>query len=196
MDTRMLEGELVNWSVLNSGFEPRRSYIGLSGIGDCERLIYERFREGQMSNVKDMLKTRISYELEAALVERLKKLGKYQEGEEILLHGGLVQGHTDGSIGKDLLEIKTVPNEAALPQEGKLSHRNYWQVQAYLHYTKRIYAHVVVLARDSGLIRVVGVKYRPDLGEEIEAKVERLVKAIREYEKPGCSCGRCSDGQK
>jgi len=159
MRTSDLQAELLDWSVKNSGFEPGRDYIGLSGIGDCERQIYDRLRNGQRASIDEQLKTRISYELEAALIERLTAMGLYQPGETISLHGGLIQGHTDGLIaGREILEIKTLEKAQFFPSNGIPSRRIAWQVQAYMHFLKRPWTHVVYLARDSGAVFCIGVK--------------------------------------
>jgi hypothetical protein len=192
MKTNDLQAELVDWSVKNSGFEAGREYIGLSGIGDCEMEIYDRLRNGQRASIDAQLKTRISYEMESALVERFKAMGLYQPGETISLHGGLVQGHTDGLIaGREILEIKTLEKAVFFPSAGVPSRRITWQVQAYMHYLKRPWCHVVYLARDTGGIFCLGVKYDPRLGERIDAKVRLLVKAVKMVQRPRCTCGHC-----
>jgi hypothetical protein len=194
-----LQRMVLNWTVLHSGDErgvALRGYIGLSGIADCERVIYERVIFGRNPSLDEHLKFRIGYELEAALIERLTAMGIYFPGETIDLYDGLVQGHTDGVIqGGDLLEIKTIPAENFLPQRGKLPAKTYWQVQAYLHFLKRQRAHVVYLCRDSGLVQVYPQRYQRDtMGVQIQAKVDRLVEAVRALQKPECTCGRCNRG--
>jgi len=200
MRTVDLQRELVDWSVRNSGFDAARDYIGLSGIADCERVIYDRLREGQRASINEQLRTRISYELEAALVGRLTAMSLYYlPGETISLHGGLVQGHTDGSVShngqepQEILEIKTLERETWLPVNGLISRRVAWQVQAYMHYLKRRYTHIVYLARDTGAILCLGLKYDLVFGGKIQAKVELLVKAVQETKRPRCTCRRCKE---
>ena len=183
-----LKDALMNWTVLNSGHQ-NREYIGLSGIGDCEMLIYDRVRRPEKPSVDEHLKFKVGYEFEALVIERLKALKVYQAGEVISLADGLVQGHTDGRIGGDILEIKSVPAGRFLPVEGKLPHRVFWQVQAYLHYLERQWCQVLYIARDTGAICTVGIRYREEIGQEIEARVARLVAAVLNYERPACSCG-------
>jgi hypothetical protein len=194
MFSKDLQRGLIQWTVAYSGHEAQRHYIGLSGIGDCERVIYDRFRQGTRATVEDHLLCRLSYELEGRLVERLKEMGVYSVGEEIVLFDGLVQGHTDGVIGRqDLLEIKTLAQERWIPEGRKLPGRVFWQVQAYLHYTGRKYGHIVYLARDTGLIYTTGVSYSEGVGRKIEEKVGRLVEAAMAYSRPACTCGRCEN---
>lgn len=192
MQPRDLESALVNYTVRFSGHHERRSYMGLSEVGGCERIIYEHYRRGYSTvSVQQRLVTKISFELEAALVERLTAMGIYQAGPEISLHGGLVQGHPDGLVSGDLLEIKTAAMEDHFPEGGRLSRRVFYQVQAYLHFLDLKNAQVLYLARANGAICVVGVRYAPPIGREIEGSVERLVRAAREHREPRCTCGKC-----
>ena len=192
MLSKELQTKLINYTVLHSGHQEKRGYIGLSEIGLCEQVIYDRYQHGNHASLGDHLKCKLGYELEAALVERLTEMRLYSPGETIELYDGLVQGHTDGVLGGvDLLEIKTVPLDAFLPSDRRLPTKCFWQVQAYLHFTRRKWAHVVYLSRESGLHQVIGVTYREAMGVKILAKLERVVEAVRETERPECGCGRC-----
>jgi hypothetical protein len=53
-------------------------------------------------------------------------------------------------------------------------------------------AHVIYLARDTGAISVVAVKYNPGVGRQVREKVDRLIQAVVGYERPGCTCGKCA----
>src|SRR4030067_1308848 len=93
-----LESALVNWSVQNSGHQQRRAHIGLSSIGDCPAVVYERYIQGQTLSVDEHLKMRLAYELEYALVARLRGMGGYQTAEPISLYGGLGEGPPEGLV--------------------------------------------------------------------------------------------------
>ena len=195
-----LQKRLVNWTVANSGHDERRHYIGLSGIWDCPRVIYDRYFQGQHANVARHMLTRLSYEIEDILVRRLSEMGIYGACREIVEFDGLVKGHPDGMLAgrsvpmhnglADLVEIKTVALESHFPE--RLPRRVYWQVQAYMHYLGRKWAHVIYLARESGLVKVIPVRYSPEMGARVEAKVKRLVVAVRDVARPECECGKCS----
>jgi hypothetical protein len=192
-----IQTALVNWTVTHSGHENNRSYIGLSGIGDCDRICYDRYFHGSPAHgVNGHLLCRISYELEAALIERLKASGLYTPADPISLYDGLVQGHPDGFINSfvdhDLLEIKTVAEEQHFPKNGRVGRRIYRQVQAYLHYTKRKRAQVLYLARANGALAVVTLGYNPTVAFEIVGKLEHLVQAVKNVRQPNCTCGRCA----
>lgn len=186
-----LQAAIINWTVKNSGFEDHRAYIGLSGIGDCEQVIYDRYFGGQFATIGDHLMCRLGYDLEHKLIERLGDLGMYTPGETIELFNGLVQGHTDGRIGEALLEIKTLEREDWLPRDGRIPRRHYQQVQAYLHYTQREFAYMVYLARDHGCVTVEGIRRNATVGTSIAEKVQRLVDAVHNHQRPECSCGKC-----
>jgi hypothetical protein len=185
--------DLVCWTVQHSGFDEVRPYIGLSQIGDCERVLYDRaISNGRIISEAEHLRTKLSYELEAALIERIRGMGLYLPGEAISLHDGMVQGNTDGRIGEDILEIKTVSYEAHFP-DGKLPRRVWWQTQAYMHYLRRRETIILYLSRADGKLRVYPVRYSDDYGERIEEKVEKVVQAVRELVRPDCACGECAD---
>ncbi len=187
-----LQMALINWTVANSGYENQRAYIGLSGIADCPQVIYDHFMHGNKPNgINGHLLTRISYELEADLIRRLTALNLYKPAKEISLYDGLVRGHPDGIIDGDLLEIKTVAEEDHFPREGKLPRRVYWQVQAYLHFSKLRHAQIIYLARANGALKVIPIHYNPSLALDIVNKIDMLVEAVRSYKRPDCVCGRC-----
>ena len=187
-----LQRQLTNYIVMHSGHDRRRPYIGLSGIGECEAEIYDRYVHGTPASIEEQMTTAISYDLERALIEKLKKLRLFKEGPEIVLYNGLVQGHTDGMVGRDLLELKTIEREQWFP-EHHLPFRIFYQVQAYLHYLNLSWCQVVYLARDTGAVRVYGIRQDERKGEEIAQKLDRLVTAVTNMVRPECSCGRCKE---
>jgi hypothetical protein len=189
--TADLQRQLVNYIVEHSGYEPHRRYIGLSGIGDCEQVIYDRYIHGTPATISERMKTAISYDLERVLIEKLGKLHIYQPGEEITLYNGLVQGHTDGWIKDDLLEIKTIEKEEWFPQN-LVPFRVFCQVQAYLHFLEGVkFAQVLYLARDTGAVQIKGIRRHLQTGEDIGWKLKRLVEAVKFMQRPECTCGRC-----
>jgi len=190
--TTDLQRQLVKYIVEHSGHDAHRRYIGLSGIGDCEQVIYDRYMSGTPATVNERMKTAISYDLEQALIEKLTALRLYRPGEEISRLYGLVQGHTDGWIRNDLLEIKTIEREEWFP-ESRVPFRVYMQVQAYLHYLNTQFAQVIYLARDTGAVQVYGIRRDERRGEEIESKLVHLMSAVMTMNRPECTCGRCKE---
>lgn len=185
MLSRELQDAVIQWTVRHSGHIARRGCIGLSQIAESETILYRSYFDNDYREIEEHLKFRLSFELEEKLIERLGNMGLYSPGEEISLYNGLVQGHTDGVIEKrDILEIKTVPLQSHLPHNGRVSAKIFWQVQGYMHFLERRWTHVLYLARESGLIRVVGVGYDRKVGAQIQEKVERVVAAVVEGAEP------------
>lgn len=187
------EKNLLSYTVAHSFHEDQRDYIGLSGIGNCDRVIYDGYKNGNHVGDFKKLLHRMAYELEASLIYRISELGIYEPGKEISLYGGLVQGHTDGFVNGDLLEIKTIEREEWIPVPGRLPNKVFYQVQAYLHYLTIDRVHVVYLARDTGAVRVIGISYKPMFGKRIEEKLDRIVAAVRNNICPACTCGKCGE---
>jgi len=187
-----LQKKLVNYIVMNSHHDPHRCYIGLSSIADCERVIFDRYLHGNQATITEKMRCSLSYDLEALLIQKLRAMRTYSASETITLYDGLVQGHTDGRIGRDLLEIKTISTEQGFPEQ-HVPFRVFYQVQAYMHYLNVKVTQVLYLARDNGAIRVYGVFYSKAKGVEIAEKVERLVTAIKEMKRPECTCGKCNN---
>jgi hypothetical protein len=191
MKSEELEDRLTRWSCANSGRDERRGYIGLSGISDCPRVIYERFFNHIPISPREALRTRLSYEIEESIKNRLRAMGIYGEGKEIKLHGGLAQGHTKGEIDGDLLEIATVPLEEYLPED-MVPTRKYWQIQSYLHYGGYTDAQVIYFARNSGDFKILNIAPNHSIIEKIERKVELVVRTVKEHKAPKCQCGKCT----
>jgi len=194
MKSTDLQRTLTNYIVKNSRHEAHRAYIGLSGIADCEAIIYDRYFHGTPATINGHLKTSLSYDLEADLVSKLSLLKLYRPAPPIELYDGLVLGHPDGKIDDDdLIEIKTVERETWFPEVPHLPNKVFYQVQAYMYYGGYRRAHVIYLARDTGALRVIGVTQSTPIAQRIEDKLARLVEAVHLVQRPACSCGKCED---
>lgn len=192
MQSQHLQNAIVDYTArVSSRHVERCNYIGLSGIADCERVIYDRYMFGDPHGVPARLKDALGYDLEADLIKRLVEMGLYRPVTGISLHDGLVQGHPDGEVGGDLLEIKTISLAAWLPEPPRLPTRIFYQVQAYMAYTGYHRAHVVYLARDNGELRVIGTTQNISIGQKIDEKIARLAAAVRSNTRPACTCGKC-----
>lgn len=187
-----IEKLLIQWSVKNSGYDEHRDYIGLSTIGDCPCLIYNRYFNRTGISTAEHLKTRYAYEIERLIKERLQQIGLYSPGKEISIHGGLVRGHTDGKIGGSLLEIKTLPRTEYLPTSPMhISTKIYWQIQAYMLYGGYSVTTLIYFARDDGQFKVMVVSRDESLQSQIDQKIVSLVEAVQKQNPPACECGKC-----
>ena len=143
-----LQDQLIAYIVRESRHIENRGYIGLSAIGDCPRVIYDRHMTGDHVSPEARIKHAWAYNIEGIMTEYLMQMGLYRRVSEICLHGGLVQGHPDGEINGELLEIKTVEVSNFLPIPPRLPNRVFYQVQAYMHYLGYKRCHVVYISRD------------------------------------------------
>jgi hypothetical protein len=197
MDAKGLQDYLIRWTVENSGHEDctKRNRLGLSSMAGCDQEVYDQARNGRVMSEEEHLRTRLSFELQEAIVNRLRKMGIYGEPEEINLYGGTVMGHTDGTVhwrGETaLLEIKTVAQTSHFPLPGRLPGKVYLQVQAYMHYLGYRSAVVIYLSRATGEVGVYHVRYSQSTGKNLEDKVVRLREAWESGHRPDCTCGVC-----
>lgn len=190
MRSEELQRRLTDWSVINSGYDEKRNYIGLSSIADCQRILYRKFFNRTGTSIEQRLRTRASYEIEFNLKERLKAMGFLKPGKEIRLYEGLVQGHTEGEIVGNLFEIKTVPLSEHFP-DGKIPAKSYWQCQGYMKYGKYPMTLLLYYGRDDGLFKFYEVHPNEGIMQLIEAKIHRLVDAVTKKCEPICECGKC-----
>lgn len=188
-----LETRLIDWTKHHGRLDQHRSYIGLSKIGDCPLVNYRMYfsPNGFRDDAEQLMKFYIGYASEDDVVLRLKGLGEYRAGVQISMFDGLIQGHTDGSFEGRLVEIKSVGLDAWIPN-GRLPHKVWWQVQAYLRYTSFQKAYVIYLARETGRLRVFDVAADEEMGRRIHNRVLDLVRAIEWKREPACECGRCN----
>ena len=191
-----LQTALIHYTAHHPWLEPHRTYIGLSGIADCPRILYDKYLRSagnsEHGNTK-LLTYYMGYAMEADIISRLQAIGDYQPSIEISLYDGLVKGHTDGSFNSDLLEIKSVALTEYLPRNGRLPDRVWWQVQAYMAYTQFTQTQVVYIARDYGELMVIPVRFSRAMQTKVENKIDRLVNAVRLHQRPPCECGKCRD---
>ncbi len=186
-----LERILMDWTLRHSGYDEQRHYIGLSGIADCPRILYHRYFNETPATPALKLRTRYSYELEAILIERLTGIGVYKKRKEpITAYHGVVQGHVDGEISGDLLEIKTVPLGDHIPN-GRIPAKVYWQCQGYMYYGHYPATLCLYFARDSGQFKIFDVWPDRKIMMTIDRKIQDLIETIHKTQPPRCECGRC-----
>ncbi len=186
------ESALREWTLKNSEYDERRNYIGLSTILDCPRAIYNRFFSKTSISIHQHLRTKYSYELERIIRKRLAAIVALEEPRELSLFGGLVKGHTDGAVGKILLEIKTVQIEDHFPIHSIPTKVN-WQCQAYMTYGNYDSALVLYFSRENGAFRVYGVHPERPIITQISRKLNGLVASVKAMNPPIYICGRCQE---
>lgn len=187
-----LEQLLIDWSIRHSGYDEHRNYIGLSGIADCQRIIYHRYFNETPASTELKLRTRYSYEVEANLINRLNFMGIYKKGKTIKAYDGLVEGHTEGEISGSLLEIKSVPLTEHIPIE-RVPGKVYWQCQGYMYYGGYPATLLIYFARDRGRFRIFDLWPDHRVMMAVDRKIQDLIAAIQKKQPPVCQCGKCKD---
>lgn len=194
-----LETQLINWTVRNSGIEVR-NYLGMSAIGHCPRYLYYLMLGGREHNIQSHHYCYLGYLFERDILNRLEQLGRevngrdapiLKSGREFVDFAGRFQGHTDGEWDGDLLEIKSVRHDRLPGENGRLPRTHFWQIQTYMHYGSYRLARVVYVARDTGHIRVVGLRRNEKIGELARLKAATVLEAVDRRRPPPCECGHC-----
>ena len=191
-----LQRDLTRYTIDYSRYEETRNYIGLSSIWDCPAAIINRYLHGNRApGVRGRLKCYKGYQIEDDLVRRISELYsfpdfKVERNKEIILFGGLVQGHMELTIDGIPIEVKSVPLDEHLPRG--VPRKVLWQVNAYEKYLPQNRAIVVYESRESGLLRTFDIMADKEFGERIEKKVEQLVWYAKDGTVPPCECRLCA----
>ena len=190
MQASELGKRLLNYTISHSGAETR-GYLGMSAIGQCPRKLYLDMVQGREWTTQSHLFCYLGYLFEQSVLERLRAmkpdlLGPSREFSDF---GGRFMGHSDGSWDGDLLEIKSIT--ASRFPGGRISNGHYWQVQTYMRYGGYKRANVIYVARDTGEIRVIEVRFNSRIAELARLKAGSILEAVDRREPPECECGWC-----
>lgn len=175
----------------------RRSYLGMSQIYRCPRVLYMSMVNGRVR--PGLGGRRLCHEglvHEADVIARLAAAGIEVSGQGHEVVAGFdprFRGHVDGLIDGEVLEIKSVSQalfDAEVRRRALPPH--VWQVQAYLRYGGWDWGQLVYKARDSGRVWVHAVRVDMLIGAQIEEKARRVLAAVDRGEPPACECGRCT----
>lgn len=150
-----------------------RTYLGMSNIGYCERMMYRRFMAGDMAVVRSH-----QVEVVAGFDPRFR-------------------GHVDHVVGNELYEVKSQNWNGfnkTLDRGPVQAHLD--QVQAYLRHGKFDTCHLVYVARDiphwawSGtFFEVFDVYPDESHGKALDDKAASVLAAIDRQEEPECEDG-------
>ena len=170
---------------------PRRSYIGMSGIGGkCERAQWYAFRgytpsalEGRVEMIFDL-----GRRVEDAVIEWIRLAGYHVEGQqaEYTACGGWFKGHCDGIIhgvssNPHILEVKSASASRfkAFQLSGvrAVSESYFQQVQCYMHYAGLKRAVFVIMSKDNCDIYTERVHYARSEAEAMERKAWKIIRA-------------------
>lgn len=191
-----IKHKIVDWTVKHSGFEDRR-YLGFSQIHNCPLSLYRDLIDGRRWNTAHHLQCYAGYLWEQDIKNRLKAMGLYTPGSEREICAPWdprFRGHTDGEIGGQLLEIKSV-TQAKLEQivyDQRIPSAHFEQVQCYLwHGGYSLDALVIYVTRDTSELHVQQIRPFPQVAERLDAKARAVLLAVDTRTPPRCVCGRC-----
>ena len=195
-----LQNRIMNYIRAHSGFETKRTYVGMSHLSECPADQFTTFRDGLPETDYNHRMAYLGYALETVEKAILVNAGVLRSvGREIVAEfDNRIRGHIDGeTVDGDLVEIKTVSTVRfeRILESGKALRDHFTQVQAYMHFGGYRHAEIIYVCRDDFRHHVVHVAYQPGLGEQIEAKARRVLAAIDEGRQPPCECRR-SDASK
>ena len=181
-----------------SRFETDRTYLGMSTIGRCPRVLYFNFVNGISPTMDAHRMAHVGYLFEGDAKERLTLDGIYQPArvaEIVAPFDSRFRGHPDGETADgDLAEIKSLSDEAyvRLIQTGRLKSDSYYQIQTYLLYGPWTNAVVFAINRDTFQHYVLSVSKDTRAGQKMEHKAKAVLAAIDARRPPACECGRCT----
>jgi hypothetical protein len=187
---------LVEWTVAHSGFEDR-SYLGMSQISECPRVLYDQLVNGRTFDVGHHLMCYAGYLWEKDVKARLRELGMYAEFSErevVAEFDERFRGHTDGDLRDgSLLEIKSTTQERIerIRETQRIPTRHFEQVQMYLRHGGYGRAMVVYIARDTDELYVAQVRPVPEVADKLDRKARDVLAAVEAGVAPLCTCGRC-----
>jgi hypothetical protein len=191
MQPEELGKQLLNYTVAHSGAETR-GYLGMSAIGQCPHRLYREMTQGREWTTQSHLYCYVGYLFEQSVIDRLRALAsdKLGDSREFSDFSGRFMGHSDGSWDGDLLEIKSITANK-FPVDGHIPHNHYWQAQTYMRYGGYKRAQVVYVARDTGEMKVVEVRFNERTAELARLKAASILEAVDRREPPECECGWC-----
>ncbi len=189
-DISVFQTLLIQETVKRSGHEERKGQLSMSWLSLDDEEIIRRFRNGCIEEPEKLLKLHKGTMCEKDLRDRIQAaletqigrgLGEWKPPRTILAYDGRLTGHTDGSIGSTVLEVKTIPDIAILRQmkeRGGIPFKVQCQVQSYIHWGKFKDGLVIYETRVEGEIWPVHVLSNPDLQQDLRQKAERIMRRL------------------
>lgn len=199
MNASEVREQLINWTVLHSGHDATRRYLGMSRIAECPHVLYHEVIDGPAKpNPAQYLTFYAGYLWERDIKQRLEEIGIYAPMSERLIvcdFDPRFYGHSDGeTTGGRLLEIKSTVqvNLEEISANKRIPRRHFQQVQMYLHHGKYPAALMVYVARDTGQIHTAEIRPMRDVAEDLNRKARMILAAVDAGRAPACECGRCT----
>lgn len=181
----------------NSGYDTKRSYLGMSGINRCPRRLYDDFFRPSEPTAETYRNCYLGYLWEDEAKTILEGAGVYKpdsERELIAPFDKRFVGHTDGETTDGrLLEIKSVNARGLerVKQDGRVKSDHFAQVQTYMRYGGYSHSLVALVCRDPLEFHFINVACVQSVGERLEEKAKKVLAAIDARAAPVCTCNYC-----
>jgi hypothetical protein len=169
-----------------SGHETRTGEFHMSSLHQKKEEILAQMRRGQYPNVETLRKFYQGTHAEEGILKRLKVAAlmtglHFGEPREICAFDGRLRGHIDCEIEGTLIEVKTVPDRAALSEIEKtkrLPWRVYSQIQAYMRFGNFERAICLYETRSEGYPLLLPVAPDRSLQDELTRKAEWVLEQM------------------
>jgi hypothetical protein len=181
----------------HSGYDTKREYLGMSGIGRCPRELYDKYFDPAPPTDEHYRGCYLGYMWEDEAKDILEGAKIYKpdsERELVAPFDPRFVGHTDGeTTSGDLLEIKSVTARAMdrVKSEGRIKPDHFSQVQTYMRFGGYESALVALVCRDPFEFHFVTVPLNQTVGERMEYKAKAILRAIDTKQRPACECRYC-----
>jgi len=192
--------EKVNETVRrSSGLEKRREYLGMSMIGYCPKVIYERYYQRQNPGMTEHRNCYRGYYFESETKRLLIKSGvlRINSSKDVVSSfDTMFRGHIDGEDNSgNLIEIKSMTNikfEKIVNDGRGIPKKHYMQIQAYMKAGNYPAAYYVAVSTELfPMMHVVKIGRNEGMMLEIEDKARNILNCIKYEQPPKCECGYC-----
>ncbi len=194
MDAKEIRTRLIGHTHKLCGHQELRQAVDMGRLGECPRKITWEMLHG--CHITEDLKLRLykARQMAVDIAGRLQAaFGPAYTGPELVTaFEGRLAGETKGRIGDVLIEVKSVPDDAGLP-DGRAPNNHYWQTQSLMHFGKFPACVLIYESRSSGRIRTYDHLYSKEIGARCEAKARLILAAVEKRRLPPCECGKCAE---
>lgn len=183
-ETQLFERCVIDYTLSQSNFDERRTYLSLSHALDDVMQLCKSFKNGYEANETLRLKCYKGYQMQRDLVNRIvAALPGRIDTEKVCQLSELSKGHPDFFFLNDdgvwiPGDCKSVLMDEWIPQNGRVSKKVYWQMQAYMLASNTHESVVVFESRESGLIKCVSVRADIKVMHEIKRKFQEAEQLI------------------
>lgn len=177
---KVIEEKLIAHTLETSGFQEKRDYISMSAAYFSAEDIAKKFLEGDRATTEQKLKCYKGYQMEKDLVYRLCA----EFGNRVSLRDRRIEaynkiaGHVDFWFDGLPGDCKSVLKDEWIPARHKVPNKAYWQMQAYMLYSKKDLGIIVYESRETGIIKVFTIQQNKGVQERIAQKFGEVIALI------------------